>query len=77
MDLAVGADIAGAVHGEPDGQVLQRDVMHDLVEGALQERRIDRRERLHAVGRQSGGERHRMLFSETDVEGAVGKFLFE
>ena len=43
MGRAVGADKAGAVHGEAHRQALDRDVVHDLVVGALQEGRIDRR----------------------------------
>ena len=43
---------------EAHRQVLDRDVVHDLVVGALQEGRIDRAERLEAFGRQAGGEGH-------------------
>lgn len=41
------ADEASAVDREADRQVLDRHVMHHLVVGALQERRIDRAERPH------------------------------
>ena len=43
---AVRADQPGAIDGEAHGQVLDRDVVHDLIVGALQEGRIDRAERL-------------------------------
>ena len=46
MRRAVGADQPGAVDREADRQVLDRDVVHDLVVGALQEGRVDGAERL-------------------------------
>ena len=51
--------------------------MHDLVVGALQEGRIDRAERLVAFGREAGGERHRVLLGDADVEGALRERLVE
>ena len=62
---------------EAHRQPLDRDVVHHLVVGALQEGRIDRRERLEAFRRHAGGEGHRMLLGDADVEGALGKFLLE
>jgi len=50
MGLAVLSDKAGPVNREANGQLLDRDVMHDLVVAALQESRIDRGEGLHAFG---------------------------
>ena len=58
MGRAVGADEAGAVDGEAHRQRLDRDVVDDLVVGALQEGRIDRGERLQALGGEAGGEGH-------------------
>ena len=43
---------------EAHRQLLDRDVVHDLVVGALQEGRIDRGERLVAFGREAGREGH-------------------
>ena len=77
MGLPVSADIPGAIHGKPNRQVLECDVMHDLIERALQEGRINRRERLHPVGGKPGGKRHRVLFGKTDIECTVGELLFE
>ena len=77
MGRAVGADEAGAVDGEAHGQALDRDVMHDLVVAALQEGRVDRAERLVAFGRKTGGEGHRVLLGDADVEGAVRERLVE
>ena len=71
------ADDAGAIDGEANGKLLDGDVVHDLVVGALQEGRIDRRERLHALGGETGGKRHRMLLGDADVEGPFGKFAGE
>jgi hypothetical protein len=77
MGRAVGADQPGAVDREAHRQRLDRDVVHHLVVGALQEGRIDRAERLHALGRQAGGEGHRVLLGDADIEAAVGEFLAE
>ena len=77
MGGAVGADEAGAVDGEAHRQALDRHVMDDLVVAALQEGRIDRAERLVAFGGKAGGEGHRMLLGDADVEGAVGEGLVE
>ena len=77
MGRAVGADQPGAVDGEAHRQLLDRHVVHDLVVAALQEGRIDRAERLVAFGRQAGGEGHRVLLGDADVESAVGKARFE
>ena len=77
MGRAVRAHEAGAVEGEAHGQVLDRHVVHDLVVGALQEGGIDRAERLVALRRHAGGEGHRMLLGDADIEGAGGEFLAE
>ena len=47
--------------------------MHDLIVGALQERRVDRAEGLHSVRGESGREGHRVLLRESYVEGPVRK----
>ena len=73
----VGADEARPVDGEAHRQALDRHVVHDLVVGALQEGRIDRRERLVAFGRQPRRERHRVLLGDADVERPLGKALGE
>ena len=77
MGRSVGADEARAVEREAHRQALDRDVVHDLVVGALQEGRIDRGERLVAFGGQTGGERHRVLLGDADIEGALGERLAE
>ena len=51
--------------------------MHDLVVGALQEGGIDRAERFETFGRHAGRERHRMLFGDAHIEGAIGTALLE
>ena len=60
-----------------DGQLLQRDVVDQLVVGALQERRVDRDHGPRTLAGQAGGERHGVLFGDRDVEVAVGKALLE
>ena len=51
--------------------------MHYLVVAALQEGRIDRRERLETFGRKSGRKGHRVLLGDADIEGALRKRLGE
>ena len=64
----------GPVQREPHRQRLDRHVMHHLVVGALQERRVDRAERLHPLGRQSRGARlTACALVITDVERGSGK----
>ena len=70
MGRAVGADEAGAVERKAHRQLLDGDVMHDLVIGALQEGRIDRGERLEAFGRQTRGEGDAVLLGNADIERA-------
>ena len=77
MRGAVVADQPGAVHREHDVQLLQADVVDDLVVGALQERRVDRRDRLAPLEREPGGEQHRLLLGDPDVEVAVGQLALE
>ena len=71
MRRAVLADEAGAVEAERHGQVLQADIVDELVVGALRERRIERDDGVHARGRHAGGQRHRVLLGDADVEEAL------
>ena len=71
------ADEPGAVHREDDVQLLQADVVDDLVERALQERGVDRDDRLAALQREPGGEQDRLLLGDADVEVAVGQLALE
>ena len=77
MGRPVGADQAGPVHGEAHRQALDRDVVHHLVVAALQEGRIDRRERLEAFGGEAGREGDGVLLGDADIEGALGELLAE
>ena len=52
-------------------QVLHADIVNHLVEGALQERGVDRRDRLHAATRQACGECDCVLLGDSDIEEAV------
>lgn len=45
--------LAGAVHCEDDVELLQADVVNDLVETTLQERGVDRGDRLEALQRET------------------------
>ena len=75
MGRAVGTDKARAVEAKPHRKVLQRHVMDDLVIAALEEAGIDRAEGLQSASRHTGGERHRMLLGDADIEHAAGMGL--
>ena len=75
MGRAVGADQPGAIHGEAHRQALDGDIVDDLVVASLQEGRIDRAERLHAVGGEAGGEGDSVLLGDADVEDAFREAL--
>jgi hypothetical protein len=71
MGRPVGANEPRPVDREAHGQALDRDVMDDLVVAALQEGRVDRAEGLHAARRHAGGEGHRVLLRDPDIETAL------
>ena len=77
MRRPVVADEAGPVEREHDRQLLHRDVVHDLIVGALQEGRIDRADGLDAARRSAGTETDGVRFSDPDVEVALRKALGE
>ena len=77
MGRPVGADEACAVHGKTHRQPLDGDVVHHLIVGALQERRVDRGKWLEAFGRKSCGEGDAVLLGDADIEGPVGKLFLE
>ena len=70
---AVVADEAGAVDGEDHRQLLQADVLHEHVEGALQERRVHGDHRPHAADGEAGGEHGGVLLGDADVVEALGE----
>jgi hypothetical protein len=73
----IGTHQPGAVDREAHRQVLDRHVVHHLVIGALQERRIDRAERPHPLRGKPRRERYRVLFGDAHVEAAFGERLLE
>ena len=56
-----------------DRQVLQRHFLEDLIERALQERRVDVDDRPHARLGQAGGEGDGVRLADADVEEAIGE----
>ena len=71
MRGTVVAGDAGAVDDEGDRCAVERCIAGDLVEGALQERRIDAHHRPQAAQCQAGGEGDRVLLGDADVEEAL------
>jgi len=74
MGWAVGTNQAAAVNGEDYWQVLQRDVVDQLVVGALQEGRVNRHDRLQAFASQAGGKGDCVLLGNPDVVVAIWVF---
>ena len=77
MGCTVAADEAGPVEREYHRQILQRDVVNELIVGALQERRINRDHRFEPLGGESRGEGDRMLLGNRHVVVALGESLRE
>ena len=68
MRGAIAADDARAIEREQHRQVLQRDVVDELVVGALQEGGIDGDDGAQAFAGEARRERHGVLFGDGDVE---------
>ena len=68
MAGAVLADEPGPVDREQDRLVVLADVVDGLVEGALEERRVDGDDRAHPAHREAGGEGDGVLLGDADVE---------
>ena len=77
MRRPVGAGDAGTIDDEGHRQAVERDVAGDLVERALQERRVDADDGTQAAHRESGCERHRVLLGDADIEEALREALRE
>ena len=60
-----------AIHAEDDRQILQRRVVNDAVVAALQERRINRADRVETHGRHAAREQDGVLFRDADVVVAI------
>ena len=73
----VGANDAGTVEGNGDGEVLKADVVHHDVDGALEEGGVNGVNRTKTGGGQAGGEDGAMGFANTDVEETGGEFFCE
>jgi len=73
----IGAHDAAPIKREGDGSTHEAGIVHHLVEGALQERGINRRDRPHALAGQTHGEGHGVLLRNAHIEKAVRKALGE
>ena len=73
----IGANDASAVQNKGDRQVLNADVVDQLVVSALQEGAVDRADRTETFTGHARGHRHRVLFSDADVEILLGTRLLE
>ena len=71
MRRPIGADQTAAVDRENDRQILQRDIMDQLVVGALQEGRIDGDDRLQPFAGETCGKGDGMLLGDADIEIAI------
>src|SRR5437660_3221087 len=76
MRRAVTSGNSAAIQAELDVEVLNTDIVHQLIEGALKKGRVDRADRLQAFNGQSRGKSYAVLFRNADIERSFGK-LFE
>ena len=74
---AVGAGHTGAVEHERDTRLVQGDVHEHLVEGAVDEGRVDGDDGVQAAVGEASGRRDRVLFGDAHVEDAVRVLLGE
>ena len=70
---AVAADKTRPIDREQHRQLLQRDVMNQLIVGALQEGRVDRHDGTQSLGSEARGEGNGVLLGDRDIKIAVGK----
>ena len=70
---AVVAGDAGPVEHERDPALVQRDVHQHLVEGAVEEGRVEGDDRVQPAHGEAGGRGDGVLLGDADVEGAVGE----
>ena len=73
MRFAVIRDDAGTVDGQHDVPVHDRGVIEQLIERALQKRRVHGEHRDQSPARQAGGEGDGVLLGDADVEKAGGE----
>ena len=71
-EASVAAGDAGAVEDERHTRPVQCAVHEHLVEGPVEEGRVDRDDRVQSGEGQPGGHRHGVLLGDADVEDAVG-----
>ena len=70
MRVPVLTDNAAAVDSQHDMQLLQRYIMQQHIVGALQERRVDRCNRLHPLLGKAGRHADRVSFGNADIKKA-------
>src|SRR5687768_14284211 len=75
MRLSVASGDSTAVQTELHVQILDADVVNQLIETTLQERRIDRANRFQTFARHACCESDAVLLSNTNVKRTIGKFL--
>ena len=67
----VGSGDAGPVEHEGDARAMEGDIHHHLVEGAVDERRVDRHDRMQPAEREAGRAGDGVLLGDADVEDAL------
>ena len=67
----------GAIEAEHHREAVQGDVVHDLIPGPRQERRVEGDDRAEPAHRHPGGAGDGVLLGDPDVEEAVGAVLLE
>ena len=68
---------AGAVEAEDHRQMLNRGIVHDVIERTLEESRVDRADRTVPFGSHPRGKRDSVSLGNADVVEPIGQFLGE
>ena len=67
---------AAAIQAKLHIQILNADVVNHLIEGALQESRVDRANRFQSFARHAGRKGDAVLFGDAHIKRAFGKFCY-
>ncbi len=77
MCRSVFGNKSATVDEKRDREILRRHIVHDLIVGTLEKRRVHGDDRLDPLRGQSSRKRDRMLLGNANIIQAVRKFLFE
>ncbi len=77
MSSSILSHEAASIDAECHRKILRRHIVHNLIIGPLQKRRIHRDDRFQPLRRKPCRKGHGMLFSNPDVVETIGEFFLE